>query len=128
MCGIALNEKGCPCQNQCNNSGLQSGALSGCLCGQRDRADLYESGNYLVDDGSPDRCPAMCDAWAEKGPPHQGHTPQKRRPFCCAAMMWTGMFVQETILPLVDSDDRLELDYYATRLWNRQQAEKCGYR
>ena len=22
----------------------------------------------LVDDGSPDRCPAMCDAWAEKDP------------------------------------------------------------
>ena len=22
----------------------------------------------LVDDGSPDRCPALCDAWAEKDP------------------------------------------------------------
>ena len=22
----------------------------------------------LVDDGSPDRCPAMCDAWAKKDP------------------------------------------------------------
>ncbi len=38
----------------------------------------------LVDDGSPDRCPAMCDAWAEKDLRIRGHTPQKRRSFRCA--------------------------------------------
>ena len=29
----------------------------------------------LVDDGSPDNCPAMCDAWAEKDSRHRQGTP-----------------------------------------------------
>ena len=33
----------------------------------------------LVDDGSPDHCPAMCDAWAEK----DGRVQKKRRCVYC---------------------------------------------
>mgnify|MGYP000137864391 CR=1 FL=1 len=46
----------------------------------------------LVDDGSPDRCPALCDAWAEKDPRIKAVCPPRATPastppwasFCCS--------------------------------------------
>ena len=60
----------------------------------------------LVDDGSPDRCPALCDAWAEKDPRikvihrENGGLSAARNSGIDAAM---GEF-----LLFVDSDDLLE--------------------
>ena len=45
----------------------KSSAIS-TLCGERCAAELCDLEILLVDDGSPDRCPALCDAWAEKDP------------------------------------------------------------
>ena len=62
----------------------------------------------LVDDGSPDRCPALCDAWAEKDPRikvihrENGGLSTARNSGIDAAM---GEF-----LLFVDSDDLLEPD------------------
>ena len=62
----------------------------------------------LVDDGSPDRCPALCDAWAEKDPRikvihrENGGLSAARNSGIDAAM---GEF-----LLFVDSDDLLEPD------------------
>ena len=67
----------------------------------------------LVDDGSPDRCPALCDAWAEKDPRikvihrENGGLSAARNSGIDAAM---GEF-----LLFVDSDDLLEPD--AVRRW-----------
>ena len=73
----------------------------------------------LVDDGSPDRCPELCDAWAKKDPRvrviHQenGGLSAARNTGIEAA---TGEF-----LAFVDSDDMLEPDALR-RAWEAQQA------
>lgn len=73
----------------------------------------------LVDDGSPDRCPELCDAWAQKDPRvrviHQenGGLSAARNTGIEAA---TGEF-----LAFVDSDDMLEPDALR-RAWEAQQA------
>ena len=73
----------------------------------------------LVDDGSPDRCPELCDAWAKKDPRvrviHQenGGLSAARNTGIGAA---TGEF-----LAFVDSDDMLEPDALR-RAWEAQQA------
>lgn len=62
----------------------------------------------LVDDGSPDRCPALCDRWAEKDPrirvlhrPNRGAASARNAGIEAA----TGQF-----LAFVDADDRLRKD------------------
>lgn len=73
----------------------------------------------LVDDGSPDRCPELCDTWAQKDPRvrviHQenGGLSAARNTGIEAA---TGEF-----LAFVDSDDMLEPDALR-RAWEAQQA------
>lgn len=64
----------------------------------------------LVDDGSPDRCPAMCDAWAEKDSrikvihKENGGLSDARNAGMAAA---TG-----TLIGFVDSDDRIHPEMY----------------
>ncbi|MBR0445882.1 MAG: glycosyltransferase [Oscillospiraceae bacterium] len=64
----------------------------------------------LVDDGSPDRCPAMCDAWAERDSrikvihkENGGGGPARNAGFDIA---------QGTFVGLVDSDDFISPDTY----------------
>lgn len=68
----------------------------------------------LVDDASPDRCPALCDAWAQKDlriralhPPKQGPGPSGARNagLDAARGRW---------ITMVDSDDTVAPDLFAT--------------
>lgn len=43
----------------------------------------------LVDDGSPDNCPALCDAWAAKDTRIPGHPPVEWR-FICGSQQRVG--------------------------------------
>ena len=68
----------------------------------------------LVDDGSTDRCPAMCDAWANKDSriqvihkPNGGLSSARN----AGLDMATGEFIA-----FVDSDDYVEPDYIATMI------------
>lgn len=69
---------------------------------------------WLVDDGSPDDCPALCDAWAQKDPrirvlhqPNQGQGAARN----AALDRCTGAWVA-----FVDSDDWVEPQMYETML------------
>lgn len=83
----------------------------------------------LVDDGSPDNCPAMCDAWIEKDErirvihKENGGVSSARNKGIDAA---TGDYIG-----FVDSDDWIEPDMYEYLLSNatKYDAEisKCGY-
>lgn len=73
----------------------------------------------LVDDGSPDRCPELCDAWAKKDPRvrviHQENGG-------LSAARNTGIEAAKgEFLAFVDSDDMLEPDALR-RAWEAQQA------
>lgn len=73
----------------------------------------------LVDDGSPDRCPELCDAWAQKDPRvwviHQENGG-------LSAARNTGIEAAKgEFLAFVDSDDMLEPDALR-RAWEAQQA------
>ena len=60
----------------------------------------------LVDDGSPDRCPAMCDAWAEKDPRIRVI---HRKNGGLSAARNSGLDVcTGDYITFVDSDDRLD--------------------
>ena len=60
----------------------------------------------LVDDGSPDNCPAMCDAWAKKRHPHPGYPPEERR--CYLRRATAGWALQRAnFIAFVDSDDTI---------------------
>lgn len=68
----------------------------------------------LVDDGSPDRCPEICDAWAEKDPrirvihkPNGGLSDARNAGMRIA----TG-----ELLAFVDSDDYVDLSMYETMI------------
>lgn len=72
----------------------------------------------LVDDGSPDRCPALCDAWAEKDPrirvihrPNGGLSAARNS----GLDVCTGDYIA-----FVDSDDRLEPDALQ-KAWETKQ-------
>ena len=84
----------------------------------------------LVDDGSPDGCGAMCDAWAEKDSritvihkENGGVTSARLRGIEAAA----GEYIT-----FVDSDDYIEPDMYTRLLHNARahdaQISHCGYR
>ena len=73
----------------------------------------------LVDDGSPDRCPAMCDAWAEKDPRIRVI---HRKNGGLSAARNSGLDVcTGDYITFVDSDDRLELDIMQRALDRQQQ-------
>ncbi len=70
----------------------------------------------LVDDGSPDNCPAMCDAWAEKDSRikvvHQANSG-------AGAARNTGIqMATGSVFSFIDSDDYLDPDMYL-RLYDR---------
>lgn len=84
----------------------------------------------LVDDGSPDHCGAMCDAWAEKESRIQvihkengGVTSARLRGVAAATGNWIGF---------VDGDDYIEPDMYERLLKNALEhgvdISHCGYR
>jgi len=82
----------------------------------------------LVDDGSPDNCPAMCDAWAEKDSrikvihKENGGLSSARNAGMAAA---TG-----TYIGFVDSDDWIHPDFLTAMYWgireNKAQIAACG--
>lgn len=84
----------------------------------------------LVDDGSPDNCPAMCDAWAEKDSrikvihKENGGLPDARNQGVKRAM---GDYIA-----FVDSDDRVEKTFLSTLLdgitENDADIAQCNFR
>ena len=62
----------------------------------------------LVDDGSPDCCPAMCDAWAEKDP--RIRVIHRKNGGLSAARNTGIEAASGTFLIFTDSDDRMEPD------------------
>lgn len=84
----------------------------------------------LVDDGSPDRCPQMCDEWAQRDNRIQvihkknGGLPDARNAGIAAA---TGAY-----LAFVDSDDWVEPDFletlYQGMVGNGADVVQCAYR
>lgn len=83
----------------------------------------------LVDDGSPDRCPEMCDAWKERDPRvrviHQKNQGQ------CAARNTGLKGASGAYLCFVDSDDYIEKDYIRDLLTALQSSGSdiavCGH-
>lgn len=73
----------------------------------------------LVDDGSPDRCPELCDAWAQKDP-RVRVIHQENGGLSAARNTGIGAAKGE-FLAFVDSDDMLEPDALR-RAWEAQQA------
>lgn len=73
----------------------------------------------LVDDGSPDRCPELCDAWAKKDP-RVRVIHQENGGLSAARNTGIGAAKGE-FLAFVDSDDMLEPDALR-RAWEAQQA------
>ena len=73
----------------------------------------------LVDDGSPDRCPELCDAWAKKDP-RVRVIHQENGGLSVARNTGIGAAKGE-FLAFVDSDDMLEPDALR-RAWEAQQA------
>ena len=65
----------------------------------------------LVDDGSPDQCPAMCDAWAEKD--QRIRVIHKKNGGAAAARNAGLDAAQGTYIGFVDSDDMVRPDMYA---------------
>ena len=62
----------------------------------------------LVDDGSPDRCPEICDAWAEKDP--RIHVIHRENGGLSAARNTGIKAASGEFLIFTDSDDRMEPD------------------
>ncbi len=84
----------------------------------------------LVDDGSPDNCPAMCDAWAQKDKRinvvHQensGRGAARNAGLSEATGEWIGF---------VDADDEITADYYEVLLLNADKLSAdivaCGFK
>lgn len=82
----------------------------------------------LVDDGSPDNCPAMCDAWAEKD--NRIRVLHQRNQGGGAARNAGLDFASGGLIAFVDSDDYIAPDMYA-HLYELLKAgadiAECGY-
>lgn len=84
----------------------------------------------LVDDGSPDECPALCDKWAQKDSrikvihKENGGLVSARKAGMCASV---GEYIG-----YVDGDDWIDPDYYEVLVSNMEQNRVdmvvCGYR
>lgn len=72
----------------------------------------------LVDDGSPDKCPALCEAWAEKDP--RVRVIHRENGGLSAARNTGIEAARGQFLTFVDSDDLLEPDTLR-RAWEAQQ-------
>ena len=68
----------------------------------------------LVDDGSPDRCGAMCDAWAEKD--HRVRVLHKENGGVCSARNAGLDAARGDYIAFVDSDDWLDPEMYAVMM------------
>ena len=80
----------------------------------------------LIDDGSPDRCPALCDAWAKKDPRIRVfHT--ENRGVSHARNVGLDQATGDYI-GFVDSDDWVDLDYYENMAAALREngADVCG--
>ena len=82
----------------------------------------------LVDDGSPDNCPQLCDSWAEKD--NRIKVVHKENGGLSDARNAGMPFATGEIISFIDSDDWIELDMYEEML-NRMQADNsdiisCG--
>lgn len=83
----------------------------------------------LVDDGSPDNCPAMCDAWAEKDSRIQ--VIHKENGGLSDARNAGLAVAKGSYISFVDSDDWLDLRFVEVLLQTAQknncQIAECGY-
>ena len=68
----------------------------------------------LVDDASPDRCPALCDAWAQKDPRIRALHPPKQGPGPSGARNAGLDAARGRWITMVDSDDTVAPDLFAT--------------
>ena len=82
----------------------------------------------LVDDGSPDHCPAMCDAWAEKD--HRVQVMHKKNGGLSDARNAGMAIAAGTLMAFVDGDDYIRSDMYQllyqNMLENRSDISACG--
>ena len=70
----------------------------------------------LVDDESPDACPALCDAWAQKDPRIRALHPAKTGPGPSGARNAGLDAARGDWITMVDSDDTVAPDLFATLL------------
>ena len=77
----------------------------------------------LIDDASPDRCPQMCDAWAEKDPRIRALHPAKTGPGPSGARNAGLDAAAAPWITMVDSDDTVAPDLLETLLAG---AERTG--
>lgn len=68
----------------------------------------------LVDDASPDRCPALCDAWAQRDPRIRALHPPKQGPGPSGARNAGLDAARGRWITMVDSDDTVAPDLFAT--------------
>lgn len=82
----------------------------------------------LVDDGSPDNCPAMCDEWAEKD--SRIRVIHKENGGLCSARNAGMDIATGDYLGFVDSDDCIEPDMYQLLVENAVSTQadisRCG--
>ena len=82
----------------------------------------------LVDDGSPDNCPAMCDEWAEKD--SRIRVIHKENGGLCSARNAGMDIAAGDYLGFVDSDDCIEPDMYQLLVENAVSTQadisRCG--
>jgi len=73
----------------------------------------------LIDDGSPDRCPAMCDAWVERD--SRVIVVHKENGGLASARNAGLDMIQGDLVTFVDSDDWVEPDYVSSLVAWKQQ-------
>ncbi|MGN0478597.1 MAG: glycosyltransferase, partial [Hominenteromicrobium sp.] len=82
----------------------------------------------LVDDGSPDNCPAMCDVWAEKD--NRIRVIHQKNAGGGAARNAALDIAKGDLIAFVDSDDYIAEDMYAhlfSLLEQGADVAECGY-
>ena len=79
----------------------------------------------LIDDESPDNCPALCDAWAQKDPRIRALHPKKTGPGPSGARNAGLDAARGAWITMVDSDDTVAPDLFAT-LYGAAQTSGAG--